>query len=219
MKQINIAIDGPSGAGKSSIAKALATKLGYNFINTGSFYRAIAILYKQNNWDYKSLEQNIKTIKFDYESDDNFLVNNINFQLKLRANDISALASELSKLQFVRNYVNDYVTKLVEKNKGFILEGRDTTFKIAPNAELRIFLDASVEERARRRMLQSEMQGTVIAYEKVVDDLNFRDHQDRNREIDPLHVANGVLKLDNDQLNEQQTIDFILGLVYDKCKL
>ncbi|PAK21071.1 cytidylate kinase [Mycoplasmopsis agassizii] len=216
MKKINIAIDGPSGAGKSSISKILATQLNYVFINTGSFYRALAYEMMSKNWSVEQLIKELFNLNFLYENDEHLFLNGVNYSEFLRDPAISQKASEISKHAEIRNHVNNYITNLVKHNKGFILEGRDTTFKVAPNAELRLFMQASPDVRALRRTLQNETIGIHKDFKKVLEEVNFRDLQDSTREVDPLHIAEGVIVLDNSSLTFDETVTKILELVNEK---
>ncbi|PAF54625.1 (d)CMP kinase [Mycoplasmopsis agassizii] len=216
MKKINIAIDGPSGAGKSSISKILATQLNYVFINTGSFYRALAYEMMKKNWSVEELIKELANLNFLYENDEHLFLNGVNYSEFLRDPAISQKASEISKHAEIRNHVNNYITNLVKHNKGYILEGRDTTFKVAPNAELRLFMQASPDVRALRRTLQNETIGIHKDFKKVLEEVNFRDMQDSTREVDPLHIAEGVIVLDNSSLTFDETVTKILELVNEK---
>ncbi|WP_371246612.1 (d)CMP kinase [Mycoplasmopsis agassizii] len=216
MKKINIAIDGPSGAGKSSISKILATQLNYVFINTGSFYRALAYEMMNKNWTVEELIEELANLNFLYENDEHLFLNGVNYSEFLRDPAISQKASEISKHAEIRNHVNNYITNLVKHNKGYILEGRDTTFKVAPNAELRLFMQASPDVRALRRTLQNETIGIHKDFKKVLEEVNFRDMQDSTREVDPLHIAEGVIVLDNSSLTFDETVTKILELVNEK---
>ncbi|MDZ7293062.1 (d)CMP kinase [Mycoplasmopsis pulmonis] len=212
-KNINIAIDGPSGVGKSTIAKKLADHLNYVFINTGLFYRAIAFYKDKFNLTQDLLVKELKNIKINYVNEDQIFLNNQDIAPYLRDEKISEQASEISTILDIRNFINQIIIDTMKVKKGYVIEGRDTTFKLAPDAEVRIFLDASSPIRARRRVLQNSQLNTESNYEKILDNINKRDYSDRNREVDPLHVAQGVIAIVNDHMNIEETFEKILGLV------
>ncbi|OYD26581.1 cytidylate kinase [Mycoplasma testudineum] len=213
MKKVNIAIDGPSGAGKSSLAKALAKKLNYTFINTGSFYRALAYVMNKKAITVEELIKDIEEIKFDYLSDDEFFVNGELISGILQSDSISQLASNISQYPEIRKYINKYIINLVKTKKGFILEGRDTTYRLAPNAEIRIYLDAPIKDRAMRRHLQYLEAGIESDLAQVLEDVEKRDFRDINRKTDPLQIVEGVTVFRNSGVNFDESVNQIIEMV------
>lgn len=215
MSKINIAIDGPSGVGKSTISKYISKNLGYVFINSGSVYRAIAF-YLHNKKIDVSNEVNVVSIFPRLEikiSNDDVILNGFDISHQIREQAISKIASIIAKYKQVREYVINYVHNLIKNQKGFVMDGRDTTFRLMPNAEVKIFLWASVESRAQRRLLQDHQMGFNSKYEDVLEDVKKRDFNDMNREVDPLHQTKDAIHIDCTTLNEQQTIDKIIEII------
>ncbi|OAB49092.1 (d)CMP kinase [Mycoplasmopsis gallinarum] len=222
MKKINIAIDGPSGAGKSTVAAEIAHRLKYTFINTGSFYRLVA---------YNALKQNVDVLNekqvdsilipdiISIHTDGNLILNNeiINPEV-LRDDVISKAASTIAKYKLVRQYVVDIIQHITKKGKGYIMDGRDTTFKIMPYAEVKIFLTAKPEERARRRQLDNAKLGYEQNYEQVLKDVLARDFQDMNRANDPLHKVPDATEIDCTNMTFEQVVNQIIEIVNLKVK-
>ncbi|UUD37204.1 cytidylate kinase [Mycoplasmopsis californica] len=218
MGKINIAIDGPSGVGKSTISKHISENLGYNFINSGSVYRAVALYLYLKKIDYKNQElviQNLPNIKIELEKDRVFL-NGKEVENQLREQHISQIASVSSSYPKVREFVVRLIQNIVKNKKGYIMDGRDTTFRLMPNAELKIFLWADASERAKRRLLQDKEMGFVSNYDEVLKNIIARDEQDMNREVDPLHQTKDAIKIDCTNLNKAQVIEVITELVRSK---
>ncbi|QGZ97349.1 (d)CMP kinase [Mycoplasma sp. NEAQ87857] len=216
MKKVNIAIDGPCGAGKSTVAKEIASRLNYTFINSGSIYRAIAYnalkLGIESN-DSQAIIQSLRHDMITLEANDRILLNNEDISKKIRAEYISQITPTIAKIPEVRNYVVDFVQHITNKDKGFIIDGRDTTFKLMPHAEVKIFLWAEPEERARRRQMQNNEMGCHTNYEEVLYDVKKRDAQDMNREVDPLHKTKDSILIDCTNLTQEEVIDEIINLV------
>ncbi|RIV16399.1 (d)CMP kinase [Mycoplasmopsis gallopavonis] len=218
-RKVNIAIDGPSGAGKSTVANEIATRLGYTFINSGSVYRAIA---------YNAVQQGIETIDkegviaslrpdmISLDCDDKIFLDGEDISKKIRAEYISQITPNVAKIPEVRAYVVDLVQHMTKKRKGFIIDGRDTTFKLMPHAEVKIFLWADPEERARRRWNQNKILGFETDYNEVLYDVKKRDAQDMNREVDPLHKTEDSVLIDCTKMNQEEVIEAIIDLVNQK---
>lgn len=219
VKKINIAIDGPSGVGKSTIASMLANELKYLFVNTGSVYRAFAYylylkkidIYNQTLVE-KSFVEGI--IKLDPNGD--VFVQNQKLDHELRSDLISKNTSIIAKYKKVRANVVQILQKFASNNKGIIMDGRDTTFVVMPNAELKIFLWADAEVRAQRRVLQNQKLGYDIDYNTILEEIKKRDYIDMNREINPLHKTEDAILVDSTSLNVQQVFETILNLVKSK---
>lgn len=222
--KINIAIDGPSGAGKSTVSNEVARKLGYVFINTGSFYRAIALNAIENNVDVKNENEIVKLIeqfdKKDIEIDRN---EHIFFQkkditLKIRADIISKAASTIAVYKKVREFVVSAIQEITKSGKGYIMDGRDTTFRIMPYAEIKIFLTATPEERTRRRIKQNAELGYNTNFDIVLKEVKDRDYQDTHRQTDPLHKVPDAIEIDCTKMNFDQVVDKVIEIVNDKAQ-
>ena len=214
MKYVSVAVDGPAGSGKSTITKMVAQKLGFNYVDTGAMYRALTYNFLSN--DLKELEENrikelLEDLDFRVEYVDGVqyvYVNDVEVSDKIRTAEVSQYTSLFAKSPAVREFLIDTQRNLAHTNN-IIMDGRDIASVVLPNADVKIFLTASVEERARRRVLDFERQGLEnVDFEKVKEDIKARDWQDENRDIAPL------VKVDSATLVD--TISMTIGEVVDK---
>lgn len=200
-----IAVDGPSGSGKSSISKEIAKKLNIQYLDTGAMYRLLALYLKENNLEFSKEVLKDFDIK---QSGETFYLNGVDVSKKIRTNDISKKASDISKIKEVREYMVDLQRK-ISKSHSVILDGRDISTVVFPNADFKIFLTASVEVRAKRRFLQDR----TLSYDKILEDIQKRDYQDMNRKNSPLRIARGATVIDTSQMTKEQVIQKIISLV------
>ncbi|HRZ80288.1 MAG TPA: (d)CMP kinase [bacterium] len=214
MKRIRIAIDGPAGAGKSSVSRLVADKLGYEYIDTGAIYRCLALLMN----DTVKLEdaQGIKALLKDFdvsfrivEGVNRVYVNGHDVTGYIRTEKVSMLASSVSALPFVRDALLEMQKKYAAKG-GVVMEGRDIGTVIMPEAELKIFLTASPEKRAGRRMLDLKAKGAEMSFEKLVEEIKKRDEQDAGRKVAPLKKADDAILVDNTNIDLVKTADLIV---------
>lgn len=218
-KKINIAIDGPSGVGKSTIANMLAKKLNYLFVNTGSLYRAFAYFLNSQNIDIYNqdlVEQTFVEGIIELDTNGDVYVQNQKMENELRSDLISKNTSVIAKYKKVRENVVKILQDFAKNNSGIIMDGRDTTFVVMPNAELKIFLWADAQVRAQRRMLQNQKLGYDIDYNTILEEIKKRDYIDMNREINPLHKTEDAILVDSTSLDIQQVFETILNLVKSK---
>lgn len=193
---INIAVDGPAGAGKSSIARAVAEEIGYIYVDTGALYRSIALYALENKLDNDSLIKSLDKINIRLEFIDkcqHVILNDNDVSDKIRTPEVSMGASRVSAIPKVREFLFELQKKIAEENN-IIMDGRDIGTVVLPNADLKVFLTASAEERASRRF--KEMTDSSITYEQVLEDIKQRDYNDMNREIAPLKQAEDAVLLD-----------------------
>jgi CMP/dCMP kinase len=183
MPKINIAIDGPAGSGKSTLGKTLAEKINYRFVDSGLFYRYFAKICWENNISYLEKE---RVINFCSQKERNFAQNPEFFfqQLEKKRNELSQpkignLASQFAPIKELRLIIYELIRNLV-KNKGFVVSGRDMTFKVLPGAEIKIFLTADLATRAKRRYLQLQSEGKSLTLDEVEKDLKERDQRDQS---------------------------------------
>lgn len=214
---INIAIDGPSAAGKSTIAKILAKELGYVHLDTGAMYRCVAYLANKQNVaadDAKSLVNIIDTMDMKFHSNGEIELNGRIVTNEIRENNISMLASKVSMLSNVREKL---VTKQknLAKEKGYILDGRDIGTVVLPNAELKIYMVASVEARAMRRFQEYKNKGIVAEYEEIFNDIKQRDYQDMNREHSPLKKSKDAYEIDTSNMSVEEVVTKIHSLIHN----
>lgn len=216
-----IAIDGPAGAGKSTIAKMAAQKLGYIYIDTGAMYRAVAWRVLQEYTPPVSTEQIVSVlddidIKLSYDENKNMRVetNGTDVSAAIRTPEVTALVSQVATVSEVR-------TKMVELQRAMakcgkvLMDGRDIGTCVLPNADLKIFLTASVEERANRRARQMKEKGYDIDVEEIKKDIIARDEADMNREISPLKKADDALLLDTTEMTIEEVLAAIVKMAQD----
>lgn len=207
MKKIIVAIDGFSSTGKSTLARQLAKKLHYNYIDSGAMYRAITYYFLQNNisFDNEMMVSNaLQNIELDFKNNEIFL-NSVCVANEIREMYVSAKVSEVSALSYVRNFAVAQQKKYgIEK--GIVMDGRDIGTTVFPQAELKIFMTADPNERANRRFLELKSKNKNISLEEVKVNLAHRDHIDMNREISPLRQAADAKILDNTFLTMNQQL-------------
>jgi cytidylate kinase len=208
-----ITVDGPSGAGKSTVAKALASALGYEYMDTGAMYRAVAYAYSREKEepDLGPFLQAL-ALRFTFGKPTQVFLNGEDISQKIRTPEISMLASALSQDRRVRNYLTAMQREL-GKNGGFVLEGRDTGSVVFPDAEVKFYLDADVDVRARRRHL--ELGGGLTAeaaddaLEKVKKEIGKRDKDDSERELAPLIRPRGAHYVDTTRLDIEGVVEIM----------
>lgn len=208
-----IAIDGPSGAGKSAIASALAKRLGYEYIDTGALYRTIAYIAVKEGGDL-STEELLKRVdvqSIDYK-DGAVQLNGEALGDVIRTEAISQKTSQLSKEPAVRDYLLSLQRRLAEDG-GVVVEGRDIGTVVLPSADVKFFLTASEEERARRRYEQRLAFGESVDMETIKADIHARDERDKNRAVAPLKQAVDAILVDSTAMSEEEVLDTMANYV------
>ena len=193
-----ITIDGPAGAGKSTLAKEIAKRFGYLHLDSGALYRAIGYGCKLAGVDLKNREAVLKVaenLKVELLPDGRVLLNGKDVTAKIRTPEGGLLASQVAQFPEVREIVVKLLRKMAEGKK-IVIDGRDAGTYIFPNAELKIYLTASPEERARRRYEELKKKGYSVTYEEVLKEVIERDRQDENRPFAPLRVPDGAVVID-----------------------
>ena len=219
MKYVSVAVDGPAGSGKSTITKMVAKSLGFNYVDTGAMYRALTYNFLSNGLDELE-EEKIKGLlsetefKVEYVDGVQYVyVNDEEVSDKIRTAEVSKFTSLFAKSPAVRDFLIDTQRNLANTNN-IIMDGRDIASVVLPNADVKIFLTASVEERARRRMLDFERQGIAnVDFEKVKEDIKARDWQDENRDIAPLVKVDSATLLDTTCLTIDEVVEKMTELV------
>ena len=210
MKNLIVAIDGPAGSGKSTIAKLLAKKYDLTYIDTGAMYRMITLYLLENNIDLsdlKEVERVLNTVNLDMQGD-KFYLDNVDVSTKIREKRINDNVSKVASIKIVRSNLVDLQRK-ISNNKDVILDGRDVGTVIFPNAQVKIFLIASPEERARRRYNEFLEKKTEITYDEVLKSIKERDHIDSTRDESPFVKADDAIELDSTNLTIEDVINFI----------
>ena len=228
MKKIIIAIDGFSSTGKSTLAKQLAKHLSYVYADTGAMYRAVAFFAMQkgfigiNFFNKEALITNLPDIKlhFEFNSELGFAemyLNDVNIEKEIRTLEVSNFVSLVAEISEVR-------TKLVEQQqemgneKGIVMDGRDIGTVVFPNAELKIFMTASAETRAKRRFDEMKSKGQEVSFEEVLKNVEQRDYIDNHREDSPLRQADDAIEIDNSYLTKDEQFNAVLEMVDDVTK-
>ena len=214
-KNISVAIDGPSAAGKSTIAKMVAKKENFIYIDTGAMYRCVAyycLTQKIDLNDEKAVEQAIEHIQIRLTPDNKVYLNDEDVSNQIRQDQVSLGASCVSKYQAVRSFLVDEQRKMA-KAGNVILDGRDIGTVVLPNADLKIYQIASVETRAKRRYLENLERSLDADLETIKKEIEERDYQDTHREISPLKKAEDAIELDTSSLTLEEVVEQVLTLI------
>ena len=222
MKKIVVAIDGPAGAGKSTIAKLAAEKLGYAYIDTGAMYRSVAWKFLQTGkaFDEDFISGLSKTMLIDFKPEakiNRVFVDGTEVTDAIRTPEVTAIVSRVAAIGAVREAMVDQQRRMGEAG-GVLMDGRDIGTVVFPNAQLKIFLTASVEERARRRYAEMVAKGQQIDLQQLQADIAERDKQDSERAISPLRQAEDALLLDTSDMGISEVTDRILQLVQERAQ-
>ncbi len=220
MRKINIAIDGASGVGKSTIARSIAKKLNYLFINTGLMYRSIAyfcIENKINVADEKAINLVLNKINLELLINDEILLNSVNITGLLLSDEISIFASQIARYKELRKFcVSKQQTYTI--NKGVVMEGRDIGSVVIPNAELKIFLHANLEKRAKRRIVQLKEKNVQYDEHDVIKNILKRDEIDKNRKNSPLIKTKDAVEINTSNMSIKEVEEKIYCLFLERIK-
>lgn len=225
MRPISIAIDGPSGAGKSTLARSMAAKLGFLYVDTGAIYRTIGYFAHERGVDPKD-EQAVAAllpqvhVELTYGEDglQRMLLNGRDVTREIRLPEISLYASAVSAHPSVRAFLLEMQRELA-RSHSVIMDGRDIGTVVLPEADVKVFLTASAEVRARRRMLELEQRGTPEPFEKILREIEERDWNDSHRAAAPLRQAEDAVLLDTSALDFRQSEDALLRIIRERTGL
>ena len=225
-KFYSVAIDGPAGAGKSTIAKALAKELGFHYVDTGAIYRTLGYFFNLIGIGPKDIDGITKyidecVIEIEWDDEDgsqHMFLNEIDVSEEIRTPEISRIASTVSAHALVRERLLD-MQRDVAKKHNVIMDGRDIGSVVLPRADVKFFLTASPEVRAKRRFDELRSKGSKDSFEKVLKEVNDRDHADMTRAVAPLKQTKSHILVDTSDMTVEQVIAHMGSIVREKCKL
>ena len=219
---ISIAIDGPSGAGKSTLARRCAAAFGFLYADTGAIYSTVGLAAVRAGIDRKDgqavagLLPGLKIeMKYDAQGEQRMYLNGEDVSDAIRMPEISLAASDVSSLPVVRQFLLEMQRGLA-RTQSVLMDGRDIGTVVLPDADLKVFLTASAEERARRRVLQLQEKGVTEDYEKVLQEIRYRDERDMNRETAPLRQAEDAVLLDTTELSYDESFAALSQLILER---
>ena len=220
-----IAIDGPSGAGKSTLARRAAARFGFLYVDTGAIYRTLGLAARRRGIDCHD-EAAVSAIlpeldirmAYNEEGEQRMYLNGEDVSAAIRAPEISICASDVSALPAVRAYLLD-MQRRVARESNVIMDGRDIGTVVLPQAELKIYLTASAEARAQRRLKELLEKGTQTDFEAVLRDIEYRDYQDTQREIAPLREAEDAVRLDTSELDLEQSCELLYRTIRERLSI
>lgn len=216
MDSFQVAIDGPAGSGKSTISKRVCNILGFVHIDTGAMYRAVTLEALNRGVDledpesYKFLDE----ITISYEND-KILLNGKSVGREIRSTRVADNVSTVAKMAVVRHKMVELQQKAAQTGR-IIMDGRDIGYVVLPNADVKIFLTASVEERARRRYLENQLAGKKETYEEILENIISRDFKDSNRDLNPLRQASDAILLDTTNMNIDEVVLEIVRIIKER---
>ena len=218
-----VAIDGPAGSGKGTITEIVSKELNLINISSGGAYRCVALLAIENNIEIWQKEKildvlNSSTIEFKNENGKDVIFLNVkDVTNRIKENDVANIVSQISSIKEVRFKLNE-IFRQCAKGKNVIMEGRDIGTYVFPNADVKLYLDASEEIRAKRRVRQNKEQGIETNYEEVLENLRFRDKNDREKEVGALKQAEDAVYINSDNMTPQQEADEVIKVIKSKVK-
>lgn len=218
----SIAIDGPSGAGKSTMARKLAADFGFIYVDTGAIYRTVGLAAYRAGIDRHD-EPAVKALlpklsiemRYNEAGEQRMFLDGEDVSEAIRMPEISICASDVSSLPAVRSFLLEMQRKLAREHN-VVMDGRDIGTVVLPDADLKIFLTASAEQRAKRRMLELEAKGVDARFDEVLKDIEYRDEQDTKRAAAPLRAAEDAVHVDTSSLNFEESAAVLAGLVIDR---
>lgn len=223
MKKITIAIDGFSSTGKSTLAKQIAKELGYVYVDTGAMYRAVTLYAMQHNFidefefNKQALIDNLSQVQLQFQFNPalgfgEMFLNGANVEKQIRTLEVSNFVSQVAEVSEVRAMLVKQQQQM-GKDKGVVMDGRDIGTVVFPDAELKIFMNASPDVRAQRRFDELSEKGQLVSYDRVLENVLQRDYIDTHREDSPLVKAENAIEIDNSNLTREQQFKIVMDLV------
>ena len=213
-----VAIDGPAGAGKGTITKLVGEKLGLVNIDTGATFRCVALNMIKNKIEIhqeEEIEKMLNEINIEMKEDGSIFLNGEEVTKRIRENDVNNFVSPISTIKVVRSKLLE-IQRNIAKGKNVIMEGRDVGTVVFPNADVKIYLDASPEERAIRRVKQNQEKGIETSYEDVLKNIIDRDERDSTREFAPLKKAEDAIYVDSTKMTIEEVVNKIIEIIKEK---
>lgn len=216
-----VAIDGPAGSGKGTVTKKVGEKIGLINIDTGAMYRCVTVYMLKNNIQLngkQEIEKMLQKINIEFKTENNIekvYLNNEDVTKMIRTKEVNELVSQVSHIVEIRENITNLSRKVAEGKK-VIMEGRDIGTNVFPNAEVKIYLDATPEERANRRMKQNIEKGIESSYQEVLENIKFRDNNDKTSAVAPLKQAEDAIYLDSTNLTIEEVVNKIIEIINKK---
>ena len=213
-----VAIDGPAGSGKGTITKLVGEKLGLINIDTGAMYRCVTVYMIKNNIgleENQKIEEMLKEINIEFKREDDIekvYLNQENVTKEIRTNEVNNLVSQVSHIIEIRESITNLSRKVAE-GKNVIMEGRDIGTNVFPNADVKIYLDATPEERANRRLKQNQEKGIESSYEEILENIKFRDNNDKTSKVAPLKQAEDAIYVDTTTMSIDEVVEKIIDII------
>jgi len=224
MEGFIVAVDGPAGSGKGTITQIISKKMNFKSIDTGAMYRCVTLALQRNKvelTDIKKIEEILENINIEIIEENNVQIVKLNGEdvsKEIREDAVNKMVSKVSAIKEIRIKLVDLQRKMAE-GKNIIMEGRDIATVVFPNADVKIYLDADVEERARRRYEQNKSKNIECTYEQVLEDMKKRDEDDRNKEMGALKIADDSIVIDSTNMSQEEVVKKIKKLIKKEKKL
>ncbi len=216
-----VAVDGPAGSGKGTITKLVAEELNLIYIDTGALYRCITLYMIRNKIDLEDtnkIQKMLKSINIEFkkeENSDKVYLNGEEVSTKIREKEVNEFIPHVSNIVVIRENITNLSRKMAD-GKDVIMEGRDIGTNVFPNAKIKIYLDATPEERAKRRLKQNEEKGIKISYEDILENIKIRDNNDKTRKIAPLKQAEDAIYIDSTNMTIEEVTEKIVKIIKEK---
>lgn len=213
-----ISLDGPSGAGKSTVAKLVAKKLGYKYLDTGAMYRAVTLFFLNKNVNIQNDNEIISAIsdlKISFDNNNKIYLNDVDVSEEIRSIKVVNMVSKVSSISAVRKSMVS-LQRTIAENDNYVVDGRDIGSVVFPLAKYKFYIDASVEIRAKRRYEEEIQKGKDITFEEVIDSIKKRDEIDSNREDSPLVVPKDAIIIDTTNMTIDEVVQKITDVVFNK---